>query len=86
MVYTLLDNEKRAGLCELLNRTEMLLNNSVPNICCITTNMECTIIQLIHLLIYPYVNIYTAQTNTFSQVKYYHFSHKFKSYSLIRLK
>lgn len=41
--------------------------------CCITTYMECTIIQLCtHNLIYQHVDIYTAQTNTFSQVKYYY--------------
>lgn len=51
----------------------MQLNNSVLNICCITTNMECTIIQLCtYNYIYQHVGIYTAQTNTFSQVKYYY--------------
>lgn len=36
--------------------------------------MECTIIQLCtYNLIYPHVNIYTAQTNTFSHVKYDYF-------------
>ena len=58
----------------------MQLNNSVLYICCITTNMECTIIQLCmynnnnnnYVYIYRYVYIYTAQTNTFSQVKYYY--------------
>ncbi len=51
----------------------MQLNNSVLNICCITTYMECTIIQLCtYNHIYQHVDIYTAQTNTFSQVKYYY--------------
>lgn len=36
--------------------------------------MECTIIQLCtYNFIYRHVDIYTAQTNTFSQVKYYYF-------------
>ena len=35
--------------------------------------MECTIIQLCtYNLIYQHVDIYTTQTNTFSQVKYYY--------------
>lgn len=54
----------------------MQLNNSVLNICCITTNMECTIIQLFtcnYIYLDQHVDIYTAQTNTFSQVKYYYF-------------
>lgn len=53
----------------------MQLNNSVLNICCITTNMECTIIQLStynYIYLDQHVDIYTAQTNTFSQVKYYY--------------
>lgn len=36
--------------------------------------MECTIIQpCTYTLIYQHVNIYTAQTNTFSHFKYYYF-------------
>lgn len=45
------------------------------NIWCITTNIECTIIQLCtcnYIYLDQRVDIYTAQTNTFSQVKYYY--------------
>lgn len=39
------------------------MNNSVLNICCITTDMKCTIIQLsTYNHIYQHVDIYTAQT------------------------
>lgn len=56
----------------------MQLNKSVLNICCITTYMEGTIIRLCsYNFIYRHVDIYTAQTNTFSQVKYYYYKEVF---------